>query len=148
MNTRSVTPLIIDPDVVSLIHKIRLISSKSVRFENSILEAFELTQGQFEILTKLKEKPEGINPSDLKLIISNQNSDLTRLCDKLESKGFITRQRESGNRRKINIDITSAGIQAISKIEELSLKKFSEYIKIDKEECENLINKLDLIKFD
>jgi DNA-binding MarR family transcriptional regulator len=51
-----------------------------------------------------------------------KNSGLTRLCDRLEAKGYISRSNITSNRRQILISITENGIDLLNNLEPLLVK--------------------------
>lgn len=57
-------------------------------------------------------------PVDLAEALVLDPSTVTRLCDRLEGKGFINRSRSSGDRREVHITLTDAGDRLVSSVTE------------------------------
>jgi len=84
----------------------------------NMLSEFDITYQQENILAILYENhPEPLTSTDIKERLIEKNADLTRLCDRLESKGLITRQSNPKNRRQIFIAITPSGQELLHKVE-------------------------------
>jgi DNA-binding MarR family transcriptional regulator len=76
-----------------------------------LFKAFDVTLQQYNVLRILKGKhPKSVNPGDIKLVMLDKSPDLTRLVDRLLSKGLVTRETCEVNRRKIDIKISDKGL--------------------------------------
>ena len=74
------------------------------------LKPFNLTHAQLNALHVLYEKdPAPVSANELKNRILVHNPDVTRLLDRLVSKGFVHRETCPENRRKIDISLTGPG---------------------------------------
>jgi len=74
------------------------------------LKPLNLTHAQLNALYILDEShPEPVSASDLKMKILVNNPDVTRLLDRLVSKGYVLRETCPDNRRKIDVSLTEAG---------------------------------------
>jgi DNA-binding MarR family transcriptional regulator len=74
------------------------------------LKPFELTAPQYNILRILRGAPEdGLPCSEVGERLVSQDPDVTRLLDRLEKRGLVTRGRSLTDRRVVNARITSAG---------------------------------------
>ena len=51
-----------------------------------------------------------------------RDADLTRLLDRLESRGFVRRDRQTDDRRVVHILITEAGLALLAGLDEMTLK--------------------------
>lgn len=67
----------------------------------------DLTFSQFITLKKLADGSAGV--TDLARTAELNPGAMTRLLDKLEAKGYVTRTHDSGDRRAVHIDLTDAG---------------------------------------
>lgn len=87
--------------------------------ESSIKQAlkpFNLTHAQLNALYILVQNhPEPMPASAIKEKIMVSNPDVTRLLDRLVSKGLVFRETCPVNRRKIDITITESGIELFEK---------------------------------
>ena len=78
------------------------------------LRPFDLTIQQFNILRILRGR--GSEPSTVRLLTDrmlDKMSNASRLVDKLCDKGYARRERSETDRRRVDIIITSDGLQAI-----------------------------------
>ena len=75
-----------------------------------VLKPFNLTHAQLNALHILVENdPSPASASELKNKILVSNPDVTRLVDRLEKKGYVTREICPENRRKIDISLSESG---------------------------------------
>lgn len=121
----------------------RLITQCYVPF----LKQFDITYLQYLVLLVLWEKsPLTVSAIGEKLLLDSGT--LSPLLKKLESKGFITRQRDAADDRKVIITLTTAGKQLQSKakavpmsmVEELGIK--SAELKALKNQVDNIIDQI------
>ena len=82
-----------------------------------IFKQYGLTLIQYNILRILNGAfPSSLNPGEIKSRILYENSDLTRLIDRLVDKNMVSRGVSEENRRKINIQITDKGRTILDQI--------------------------------
>ena len=92
-----------------------LISRASNALKNHLKNEFAsagvtITPAQMGILFSLK-KSGGLPMSEIGRIVSVDNAAVTRHVDSLEREGFVLRDTEPGDRRKIIIRITDQGLR-------------------------------------
>ena len=68
----------------------------------------ELTFSQYMTLKKLADGTAGV--TDLARAVDLNPGAMTRLLDRLEAKGLISRVADAGDRRALNIHLTEAGL--------------------------------------
>lgn len=68
----------------------------------------ELTFSQYMTLKKLADGTAGV--TELARAVDLNPGAMTRLLDKLEAKGLISRVADAGDRRALNIHLTDAGL--------------------------------------
>jgi DNA-binding MarR family transcriptional regulator len=68
---------------------------------------FGLTTQQAALLLHAGREP--ASPSKLAEILGTDTAGMTRLLDRLEAKGLLRRQRHTGDRRAIRIELTDQG---------------------------------------
>lgn len=66
-----------------------------------------LTTQQAALLLHASREP--TSPSRLLQVLGTDSAGMTRLLDRLETKGLLRRQRHAGDRRSIVIELTAAG---------------------------------------
>src|SRR5216684_6386565 len=82
--------------------------------EDDLFARYDLTPQQYNVLRLLKAEHPGALPT---LVLANRlvsrAPDITRMLDKLEQRGLITRDRPADNRRTVRVTITAAGLNLI-----------------------------------
>lgn len=113
----------------------------------SIFKKYDIQGQHYNLLRILKGKyPEPVTPGYIKDVMLDKGTDLTRLIDKLQKKGWVLRRICAHNKRQMDVTITDLGIEKLNQmIDEVSaqdkiLKKLSE------EEYEMLSNLLDKMR--
>lgn len=108
---------------------------------------FDITQQQYNVLRILRGRyPKAANPSEIKEVMLDKNPDLTRLCDRMFANGWIHRETDESNRRKINIIITDKGLKLLEKIDPVVEKMEAQFSYLTDEDCNNLSNLLDKMR--
>lgn len=80
---------------------------------------FELTAQQYNIMRILREKaPKPISTSILRDCMLDKMSDTSRLVSRLKSKGLVEVDRNSNDKRLVNIIISQKGQKLLSVIDE------------------------------
>ncbi|WP_028974047.1 MarR family winged helix-turn-helix transcriptional regulator [Spirochaeta cellobiosiphila] len=119
-----------------------------VSLVNQALKPMDLSEPQFNILSSLYEaKEEAMTVSELQQMMIQRSSNVTRIIDKLLSRGLVTRNVCPENRRKVDITITNEGKDIYKKSRKL-VWKIQEVIEnnIDESEAELLSTTLDKIR--
>ncbi|MDR3063582.1 MAG: MarR family transcriptional regulator [Methanobrevibacter sp.] len=103
-------------------------------------------KGQGRVISLLKIQPE-IMQKELGYLLDISTQALAEILNKLEKKGYITREQSKKDRRSFVIKLTDSGREAVP---EENYKRNYNYIEesfdcLDDEEQENLINYLDKI---
>jgi DNA-binding MarR family transcriptional regulator len=85
--------------------------------EEEIFGRFELTPQQYNVLRLLRAvRPESLQTLTLARRLVSRAPDITRMLDKLESRGLIVRERPSDNRRVVRVRISKAGLALVDRI--------------------------------
>jgi DNA-binding MarR family transcriptional regulator len=85
--------------------------------EADLLEEHDLPLIWFDLLNRLRETPEQrMRMNDLKDASLFTKSGITRLIDRIEAAGFVTRVRSSQDRRGVYVEITRAGNDKINQV--------------------------------
>jgi len=101
----------------TLIH-LQLVASRLNEDLTDTLKPFEVSLQQFNVLRILRGQ-QG-QPSTLQTIserMVNKMSNTTRLVDKLITKGLVNRTICSTNRRKVDITITTKGLEILKEMD-------------------------------
>ena len=85
---------------------------------NEIMKPFDLSVEQYNVLRILRgQNQNSVNMCTIQERMITKNSNTTRLIDKLLIKKLVTRQVCKLNRRKIEVKITSAGLELLSELD-------------------------------
>ena len=79
-------------------------------FEDELFARHDLTAQQYNALRLLRAaQPDGLRTLELAGRLISRAPDITRLLDRLETRGLIARTRLSDNRRVVQVVLTEAG---------------------------------------
>ncbi len=94
-----------------------------------LLRTYGLTHPQVLILQQINWYP-GITPGALAKALSLSQATITSIADRLERHGFLTRERQTGDKRKVSFALTQKGLDIISTnpsaLHEPFIKKYAE----------------------
>ena len=85
------------------------------------LAPLELSAAQFAVIASLAAGSEPKSATDLCKGISYDAGAMTRMLDRLESKGLLRRRRSADDRRLVHLELTDDGRAAYARMRELSL---------------------------
>jgi DNA-binding MarR family transcriptional regulator len=84
-----------------------------------LLKANGLTGAQYNVLRILRgAEPEGLACNNIGERMISHDPDMTRLLDRMEKHGLITRQRQTDDRRVVKTRITSRGLDFLRRLEQ------------------------------
>jgi DNA-binding MarR family transcriptional regulator len=84
-----------------------------------LIKANGLTGTQYNVLRILRgAEPEGLPCSVVGDRMISRDPDMTRLLDRLEKQGLITRERQTDDRRVIKTRITAEGLRQLKKLDQ------------------------------
>lgn len=85
--------------------------------EDELFAAHGLTAQQYNALRLLKAAgPGGLATLALASRLISRAPDITRLVDRLEESGLVSRDRQAGNRRVVRLAITAAGLALLKEL--------------------------------
>jgi DNA-binding MarR family transcriptional regulator len=85
--------------------------------EDKLFGRYELTAQQYNVLRLLRAAhPERQPTLALAGRLVSRAPDITRMLDKLEQRGLVTRERSADNRRVVRVGITAAGLALLGDI--------------------------------
>lgn len=112
-----------------------------------LLKSYSLTLQQYNVLRILRGRhPECAYPNEIKAVMLDKNPDLTRLCDRLEVNGWITRELDIDNRRKVKLHITEKGLEVLAELDPQMRSNTKEFLKLNEEEASALSTLLDKMR--
>lgn len=83
------------------------------------LKSFGITSTQYNVLRILRGAGDGgLCRNEVRDRLVSQVPDVTRLLDRLESSGFIQRERSTEDRRLVATRITEAGLALLDRLDE------------------------------
>ena len=110
------------------------------------LKPHGMTIQQYNVLRILRGRyPNCAYPNEIKAVMLDKNPDLTRLCDRMISNGWIGREIDSDNRRKMKISITKSGLDLLETLEPMMSNvqgKFDILSDTENEQLSNLLDKM------
>lgn len=87
--------------------------------EDDLFARWELTAQQYNLLRLLRAAhPEPVPSTKLLARLVSRAPDVTRMLDRLEARGFITRVRSTADRRAVLVGVTDAGLALLDEIAE------------------------------
>ncbi len=84
----------------------------------TILKSEDLSSTQYNVLRILRGAPEGLPCGEIAKRMITRDPDITRLLDRLEKRGLISRSREARDRRTVMARITGAGLKLLARLDE------------------------------
>ena len=83
-----------------------------------LLKQEELSPTQYNVLRVLRGSPEGLPCGEIARRLITREPDITRLLDRMEKRGLISRRRETRDRRTVRTRITDAGLKTVGRLDE------------------------------
>jgi DNA-binding MarR family transcriptional regulator len=85
--------------------------------EDDFFERWELTAQQYNVLRLLRaDHPEPVPTLGLGAKLVSRAPDITRMLDKLEVRGLVSRTRGTADRRAVLVGITAGGLKLLDDI--------------------------------
>ena len=140
---KATKPLPIDTrTVINVMYTSRFIENMVDQFKKH-----DLTMQQYNVLRILRgQKGKPANLSTIQERMIDKNSNTTRLVDKLIEKGLTKRQQCESNRRKVEIFITSKGLDLLKVLDpitdQINRQIVSNLDQTEKEKLNQLLDKL------
>jgi DNA-binding MarR family transcriptional regulator len=83
-----------------------------------VLRTEDLSGTQYNVLRILRGSPEGLPCGEIASRMITRDPDITRLLDRLEKRGLISRCRETKDRRMVMARITPEGLKLLAGLDE------------------------------
>ena len=83
-----------------------------------ILKNEDLSHTQYNVLRILRGSPDGLPCGEIANRMITRDPDITRLLDRLEKRGLISRWRESKDRRVVLGRITPNGLKLLTRLDQ------------------------------
>ncbi len=105
-----------DNDVEATVRALRAAATHVELLLARALEPHGLTATQFFVLQVMDEvKDEELRCSELGKRLVGPAPDVTRLLDRLEGVGFVSRERDKSDRRAVHSKLTALGLETLNK---------------------------------
>jgi DNA-binding MarR family transcriptional regulator len=88
------------------------------RGPSKVLKTEDLSATQYNVLRILRGTPEGLPSGEIAGRMITRDPDVTRLLDRLERRGLISRLREPRDRRVVMARITPQGLKLLARLDE------------------------------
>ena len=83
-----------------------------------VLKAEDLSLTQYNVLRILRGAPQGLPSGEIASRMITRDPDVTRLLDRMEKRGLISRFRESRDRRLVLARIGPEGLKLVNRLDE------------------------------
>jgi DNA-binding MarR family transcriptional regulator len=83
-----------------------------------VLKGEDLSSTQYNVLRILRGSPDGLPCGEIAIRMITRDPDITRLLDRLEKRGVISRCRETKDRRMVMARITPEGLKLLARLDE------------------------------
>jgi DNA-binding MarR family transcriptional regulator len=83
-----------------------------------VLKTEDLSATQYNVLRILRGSPDGLLCGEIANRMITRDPDITRLLDRLEKRGLISRRRETKDRRMVMARITREGLKLLARLDE------------------------------
>ena len=83
-----------------------------------VLKNEDLSSNQYNVLRILRGAPEGLPCGEIGSRMITRDPDITRLLDRLEKRGLISRCRETKDRRMVLTRISPEGLKLLARLDE------------------------------
>lgn len=83
-----------------------------------VLKAEDLSPAQYNVLRILNGSPEGLGCGEIACKMITRDPDMTRLLDRMEKRGLISRTRDNKDRRMVVTRITREGRELVERLDE------------------------------
>ncbi|HTC92595.1 MAG TPA: MarR family transcriptional regulator, partial [Terriglobales bacterium] len=83
-----------------------------------VLKSEDVSPTQYNVLRILRGAPDGLPCGEIASRMITRDPDVTRLLDRLEKRGLISRGRETRDRRMVLARITPEGLKLLARLDE------------------------------
>jgi DNA-binding MarR family transcriptional regulator len=118
------------------------------RHFSTVMDDAGLTGAQYNVLRILRGAgPEGLPTLAIRDRLVDLSPGITRLVDRLEKAGLVTRDRDAGDRRQVTCRITPAGLALLKKLDApVDAAERATVTSLSPSEQRTLVRLLDLVR--
>jgi DNA-binding MarR family transcriptional regulator len=88
-----------------------------MRATEGVLKAADVLPAQYNVLRILRGSPDGLPCSEIAKRMISRDPDITRLLDRMEKRGLISRERGTADRRVVFTRITPEGLGVLAELD-------------------------------
>jgi DNA-binding MarR family transcriptional regulator len=112
------------------------------------LKPYGVTATQYNVLRILRgAEPVGLCRNELRERMLTRMPDVTRLLDRMEEVGLVSRTREEEDRRMVRTKVTPAGLEILSAVDEVTQQEHKRRFRgLDATQLRTLIELLTLVR--
>jgi DNA-binding MarR family transcriptional regulator len=89
-----------------------------MRASEHVLRDSDVLPTQYNVLRILRGSPDGLPCSEIAKRMISRDPDMTRLLDRMEKRGLISRERSTSDRRVVVTRITEQGMDVLARLDE------------------------------
>jgi len=112
----------------------------------SFFKPHNITLQQYNVLRILKGAKEPLSTSDIRERMIEKMADTSRMVERLSTKGWVKREECCGDKRLVDVTITEAGLEYISRLEGIDAHVESIYQNLTSDEATKLNSILDKLR--
>jgi len=105
------------PEEAAFLDLVRTVDLLS-RAPAQVLKSEDVSATQYNVLRILRGAPKGLPCGEIGNRMITRDPDITRLLDRLEKRGLISRCREERDRRTVMTRITPEGLKLLARLDE------------------------------
>lgn len=109
------------------------------------LAPFEVSIQQVSLLEILRASDKPLSTKQLAELMSDKNSDTSRMVDRLAKKNLLRKRKNTSDRRLVQVSINYAGLKLLARIEDAFLEKDAELFPFSAEKLMQLNTLLEKI---
>jgi DNA-binding MarR family transcriptional regulator len=89
-----------------------------IRATENVLKDADVLPAQYNVMRILRGSPDGLPCNEIAKRMISRDPDMTRLLDRMEKRGLISRQRATTDRRVVIAKISAEGLAALAALDE------------------------------
>ena len=122
------------------------VADRLLQDAQSLLKGHGLSPQQYNVLRILRGAQGRLNCTEIANRMINRDPDMTRLLDRMETKGWIERARDMHDRRAVLASITGVGLALLAELDEPVRKRHQrQFAGLDEETKLRVIEALKLL---
>ncbi|HEY6445296.1 MAG TPA: MarR family transcriptional regulator [Acidobacteriaceae bacterium] len=83
-----------------------------------LLKCADLSAAQYNVLRILRGAPKGLLCGEIANRMISRHPDVTRLVDRMQGRGLLSRIRQAGDRRRVVVRIAAKGLDFLERLDD------------------------------